>query len=323
MTTIQPGFLLLCLSFVCISETKAGHENFFSDTQSGHKDVPEWVTNNAFEYGFNFGWYIPNNSTANYYNGSSPVHSLEDKIGKDPYTGCLCTYNYTHQEIKDALGGYEFHIMEYPEKMKYNKPVTLGFYAKYNLSYHLGIYFELNYARLEAVDFFSIQTENQPSNGFYPDNIKYYPIKGVEKRYDMNLGMFLSFGEPAMLRPYLELAFNMNNTYVEEQTISVEGTVYSIRNQELAYYHYRDYGVAQGAMLGGGMQFFVNKRYNVYTGVDFFMKKIRLGDFRGANFSSVAPEDRILTYDAYKLNTVLYIRFIFKQFIWKTKELER
>ena len=81
----------------------------------------------GLEYGFNLGGYLANNKTANYFNGQSGSNNIENIIGKDAYAGSINgAYSPIHEEIKDALGGYEFHIKELPTRMRYNPGALLG-----------------------------------------------------------------------------------------------------------------------------------------------------------------------------------------------------
>jgi len=158
---------------------------------------------------------------------------------------------------------------------------------KYNLSDNIAIFGDFNYAKLTTVDQFSIQlyTGDQISDRA----IIFNKIKGEEQRYDINLGIFMTFGKPALIKPYIQAAFNLNNTIVKDASVefrndSVAGSkpiTFSFLNPYNKYYNIRDWGLGYGALVGAGFRLMLNDKFLTYLGGDFSMKHIYLGDNKG------------------------------------------
>ncbi len=258
----------------------------------------------GFQWGFNFGTYRANNATANYYNGESETNNLNDIIGNDPYTGTWNnTYNYTYNEIKEELG-YDFEIAELPERMKYDIAFALGFYVKYNINSNTGFFMDFNYVKLKANNIFTLRLKN--GYDIVP-NYECY-INGAEERFDIDLGICKIYGQPNRYKPFVELAFNINNTRVKEATAYIESPnktlSYSFLSPYNEYYNLRDDGIGYGVYVGTGIQIIISESFLLYSGVNIQMKQINLGEYK----------------EKYRLQENFFIRLVFKNLISSSQD---
>ncbi len=269
-------------------------------------------TKGFLEYGFNFGMYFANNNTANYYNGSNNINNLEKLIGPEMWnangTPADTTYvNPYHKQIKE-LYRHEFEIKELPQRMRYNKPTAIGFHLKYNVSDHMAIFGDFNYAKLTTVDQFSIQliTGDQISNRA----VIFNKIKGTEQRYDINVGVFMTFGKSSLIKPFVQAAFNLNNTLVKDasvefrnDSVTKQTLTFSFLNPYYNYYNMRDWGLGYGVLAGGGLRLMLNDKFLTYIGGDVSMKHIYIGDNKG-----------------FHPHGLVYIRILYNMRLLKKKE---
>jgi hypothetical protein len=300
--------------FICNNKANAQFKNdikthsLFLISESHHstlklskEDSAEYSVK-GFQWGFNFGTYFANNATANYYNGTNETNNLNAIIGNDPYTGTWNnTYNYTHDEIKEELG-YEFEIAELPERMKYDIAFALGFYVKYNINNNTGFFADFNYVKLKANNIFTLDLYD----GYdIAQNLECY-INGAEERYDIDLGICKTYGQANRYKPFVELAFNINNTKVKQATAYIESLThpnkilsYSFLSPYNGYYNLRDDGIGYGVYVGTGIQIILSESFLLYSGVNIQMKQINLGEYK----------------EKYRLQENFFIRLVFKNLI--------
>lgn len=263
-------------------------------SQSPSDDNPFYLK--GLQYGFNFGVLFPSSKTANYYNGDqSNTLSLKRAIIDSGYWNG--SVNYTHKEIREKVfNGDDFEISELPLKMKYSVATNIGFYVKENIKDNIGVFLEFNFAKLTAEDKFSLERRNMPPGSIVEPY--FFKLYAKESRVDINLGISKSFGTPQRFKPFASAGLNMNNTKVLSADALIGDSKYSYLNPYNEYYGIRDYGIGYGVLLGGGLQIIASQSLLMHTGIDFSLKKINLGDNK-----------------KYNLNTVFYIRLLFKSII--------
>lgn len=271
----------------------------FSQPDGLTKGERKVLTIKGLQYGFNFGVYFPGNATANYYNGL-PNNTLSlKKILLDTFTyiGPGYSVNSVHDSIRNRnFNGDDFAIKEYPQHMRYSIAMNIGFYTKYNFNDNLGIYLEVNYSKLKTTDKVSIERLNMAMGSIQTPY--YFTLLDKESRVDINLGMMKAFGPPRIFKPYMEGAFNLNNTRVLSADVNTGYHTYSYLNPYNEYYGIRDDGIGYGVVVGGGLQIVLSQAMVLYTGMDFTIKKIKLGDNKDFN-----------------LNSFLYVRLLFRNLI--------
>lgn len=282
------------------------YNSSFAQHSSRNKEANNIFKLKGLSYGFNFGAYIPSNKTANYYNGdSSHTLSLYRSIIDRNYFYHNQYYYGNYDSIRNKIfNHYDFVIKELPQHMRYSVAINIGFYTKYNFNDNLGIYFEINYSKLKTTDKVSIDVLNTAYGSIQAPY--FYDIMGKESRVDINLGVMKSFGTPRIFKPYIEGAFNLNNTRVLSADINFDYTengitknlTYSYLNQYNQYYSIRDDGIGYGIVAGGGIQTIVNQTIVLYTGFDLTLKKIHLGE-----------------NNKFNLNSFIYFRFLFHNLI--------
>ncbi len=270
-----------------------------AQTGSDEKEEQNYLKLKGLSYGFNFGVYFPGNKTANYYNGSGR-NNLHDAIIST--TNYLYQPRYIYDSIKNKIFKNDFAIKELPQHMRYSVATNIGFYTKFNFDDNFGMYLEINHAKLKTTDKVTFDV----FNGVSIKNVSAYSIHAKESRVDINLGIMRSFGKRRIFKPYVEGAFNLNNTKVLSADINFDYTengitknlTYSYLYQDYQYFIKRDDGIGYGVLAGGGVQVIVNQAMLLYTGIDFTLKKIHLGDNKN-----------------YNLNSFIYLRLLFRNLI--------
>lgn len=302
--------LLLCISYLStVAQINRSYTYRQPDPEAQKKKKKKEIVKfetKGLEYGFNFGMYKADNQTANYFNGASGANLLEDIIGKDLYAGSISgTPSMIHEQVKELLGGYEFHIYELPKNMRYDPAVLIGFHGKVNVTEKTGIYIDFNYAKLRTIDQFSIETENYPAGFISQKALQFFPIQGMEKRYDINIGVMQCLTDKRFA-PYVEGALNYNNLHVDDAAVYIKEQYFSFLNPYNSYYKVRDYGGGYGALVGVGGRLLYTQGVFINIGYNLSYKLINLGVYKNNYF-----------------NHTIYLRFNFWQKIWKAEEIER
>ena len=169
----------------------------------------------------------------------------------------------------------------------------MGIYFRYSMKNYTGIGVQFNYAKLTAADVFSIEVDPNSIILSEPD-IRLYTIWGTEKRMNIDISYFKYFKlkNPA-INPYAEIGFNVNNTSVVENKISIEGLEYSLINnlQSGSYipgtgnaeYTVKQGGLGWGTSFSIGSRFCFQHKYIFDTGFTIYMQKINLENYTAIN----------------------------------------
>ncbi len=272
-----------------------GLSGFKSDDDVSPVDVIK-----GWQAGFSLGLYRANKYSANYYNGMSSRNNLYNIIGKNKYAAYPYNYNYNYDNIKEMLGyDYDLDTTSLPVNMRYDIAVNVGFYAKYNFNNNTGIFFEVNYAKLKTKGVFTLNIENgidlQAKEQFY--------LNGAEERVDINMGICKTFGPPEMIKPYYELALNMNNCTPVEMTAYIRDMSFSYFSTYDTYYNLPRGGIGFGVTAGSGVQINLAENFVVYSGIYLSYKNMHLEE-----------------YEDYRLHEHFFIRFLYKNFISSREE---
>ncbi|MDR2906958.1 MAG: hypothetical protein LBU91_03080 [Bacteroidales bacterium] len=170
---------------------------------------------------FGVGGFMPGKYVANYYSGSNA------NINKILY---IFENKYRYNEVKQELGGYDFNRWTTPEKMRYKLATAISFRASLNTSAHTSFFIHVNKLNLVATDIFTIDLD-MPI-GLQLD-YKQHKIWGKESRTMLDVGFQqLSEMNAQHVSWFYELAFNLTNTKVLENSIEIGKLTYSILNGE-------------------------------------------------------------------------------------------
>lgn len=282
ITTGKTAILMAFIIAAWLLQPAAAQNNSlrYNDGPDGHEEELRTI---HFVYGLNLGGYFPNNSTANYYNGTGR-HSLAETLNRQ--------HNYNR--IRESLG-YDFELHGLPLDMSYSPAITVGMFGVMLLTEKTGIHGEFNFVRLRASDQFTIKLD-RPSF-IEGDNVVRYPLSGVEERSEIRLGLqHTAISRENTIHPFFETGVSMVNTRVRENRARIEGANYNIRNIGDTYYNFRDDGIGFGGYASVGIRMDLGDSYALALGGSSSYLGINLGEF-----------------DAYYLQFMLFTRLFLNQ----------
>lgn len=211
--------------------------------------------------GATLGYYISNNATANYYNGSG-INNIENVI-----------YNaYNYPRIYEALGNLDFTMGDYPESMSYNSSISLGGFVGYRTASPFTPFLEMGITNFKLADAFTLILDD-PSTGTTEDDIEVAEVRGGEKRLDFSLGSFYYFQGDRLL-PYAEFGVNFNYAELTSNEIYIRSWHYSI--QRATNPPTVQGGFGYGAFAGIGAQYRMNARNSFMLGARVDYKSINM-----------------------------------------------
>ncbi len=240
-------------------------------------------TFSVLSYGLNVGFYFPDNHPANFYNGSPANDNKLDLV--------LRNYYY-REEINQALG-YQLDSLnpyDLPSKMKYEPAVSIGFYARYPLHKLLGVFAQFNFVKLTAKDIFLLNLDLPQGYSLDP-TYRQFPIWGIEKRVNIDLGISRYFPTKTRNIFFFEGGLNINNTRVVENKIQIKDKTYSlvnlygsqsyIPNSQLQEYQVIQGGIGFGMFATGGIRLVFSDHLSMDPALTFYWKGINLGQYDG------------------------------------------
>ncbi len=264
-----------------------------SFSQKYTKGEDKVAKNKSWCFQINTGVAFANKYQANFYNGSDANQNNISYIFKNP-----TWYNEIHRVLNDT-----FNLMELPTNMKYSPAFCVGFGLKKKFTNHFGVFGNFNFSRFKALDAFTMKIGNKPS-GYTFDNIKTYPIWGKEDRINIDLGVSMEIKLVKQIYGFVEVGFNINNTRVKENKISIESLEYSliniyanqtyVPNTALQEYQIKEGGLGIGAFISPGFEFRFYDNVAVQILGSFYWTKVNM-----------------MHYDVYKPQYNAILRFVF------------
>lgn len=246
-----------------------------------HYGKEECKDRSGLEYGGLGGIYVANNSTAQFYSG---------KPGNENNVDYVFQNQYWYEEIRHLLDFYDtVFVREYPEKMGYSPAFSFGLFVKYDLNCRTGIYLQFYYAKLKANDVVSVEVD--PTEFISEPDIRLLPIKGVEERNIVDLGITHSFGLNKVARLTLGGGISMNNSLVKESAIYIEDKKYNliqvygnrpyVPNSNQQGYEIRQGGIGFGLFGTIGVRMEFNPTVAIEPGVSLHMMNVNLKEGAG------------------------------------------
>lgn len=293
------------------------------------EDEKSWSEYNltGWRFGINMGMYFADKTSATYYSG---LPSNENNIAY-----VLDNY-YWYEEIRQQLnsrdiikgvsqvpnnwagaynewraiynvpaGDEEQWWIYYPETMKYDASISVGFYAKYNFNNTTGIFIQSNYVKLKTNGVFQMAIDS--ITGFSEPALRPGYIVGEEERINIDLGISKFYRTGQMTSVFIETGFHMNSTQVLANRIQIGNQEYSIvdvylnqnyvPNTNVTSYNIYQGGIGYGIFFNGGVKFILSKDISIDPGVEFYWNKVNLEGYKD-----------------FGLNYYAYIRLIFGLF---------
>jgi len=249
----------------------------------------------GFQYGLDFGLYMPNKYSANYYNGS------EGNLNNIKYIFSTDTY---YKEILQALNVSDtshFYLNECPTDMRYPKTISAGLYISYNFNRSTGVYIQFNYVKLKPKDFFTISISPQDEILTKPTLLQ-FPIIGEEERINIDLGYSQAFRLTENIDIVSEAGIALNDTKVLTSKIIIKDVKYGndkeynlinvYGNKQYApgtnqqAYNIVQGGIGIGLHGGAGIRFNFNENYSLQPGATLYWNNVNLQGYNDMRFSS-------------------------------------
>lgn len=171
----------------------------------------------SIKLGIAVGYYMPDDATANYYNGRD-----------NGRLGFLLEQSQQRNQIRQSLGGYSFSLEEYANDMRYNNAMSFELQLEYEFASNWVISARFHKLSLSASGIFTLRVDRQNQNGTLEPYLEQVNISGKESRSHINLGV----GNKFFLKPRLylltEAGLDISIVEVKENKILVADRPYTL-----------------------------------------------------------------------------------------------
>lgn len=214
----------------------------------------------AFKLGIYVGYYNSGDATANYYNGRD--NNRLEYFLKQPYT---------HTQIKESLGGYEFSLEEYANDMRYNAAASFELQMAYEFGRNWSISARFHNVSLAAAGIFTLRVQRQNQNNSVEPYLEQADISGKETRSHIDFGVGKKFFFEEKFYFLAEAGLDLNFVEVKENKLRIADRTYglstytNVLNQQASNPTTFGSGFYLGPGLGyafpGNMDFLVKATY--------------------------------------------------------------
>ena len=221
-----------------------------------------------WEYGVQFGAFLADNYSADFYNGE----------GVNDITRITEAYD---DEIRNAIqtanpessSFNEFRLGDLPRNMGYNTASMPGLHLEYHSDSTTSFFINFQYIKLRTSGNLII---TDPNNDYNLDNDFMGRIRATEERVFIDIGIRQSFQTPGNFSFYLTGGVNINNTTVMSHKIDIATFTRSIQSRysdrpiNTGYptnnYNFKQGGIGIGIVGGGGVK--LSYQQSLYAAID-------------------------------------------------------
>lgn len=244
------NFLLAFILFLSI--------HTFAQPEAKNDTVRPW-----WEYGVQFGAFLADNSSANFYNGEG-INDITRITDNEDY----------RERIRQSIPYEQFQIGTMPQNMAYNATSMPGIHLEYHRDSSISFFINFQYVQLKANDNFKVI---DPIDDFGFEKYILSNIRATEERVMIDIGTKKSWPATGHFSYYIIGGVSINNTTVESHKIDIGTFTQSIKSnyseeEENPYYPGNNYDFKQGGIgLGfvGGMGIKLTYQQNLYAALDF------------------------------------------------------
>lgn len=231
--------------------------NTFAQPGTKNDTVRPW-----WEYGVQFGAYIADNNTANFYNGQG-VNDITRITDNEHY----------RDRIRQAIPYEQFQIGELPQNMGYNSASMPGLHLEYHKDSTTGFFINFQYVKLQANGTFKVI---DPNDNFGFEEYILSNIRATEERVLIDIGIKQSWPAPGHFSYYAIGGISINNTTVMNHKIDIGNFTRSIKSnystdQENPNYPTNNYDFEQGGIgmgIVGGVGVKLTYQQSLYAALD-------------------------------------------------------
>lgn len=257
------------------------------DSYEEEEEEEEEDDERGFSIGLNLGAYFANKKSAGFYNGSC-AYTVIGSVGEVRCYDIFERLQLTPQDINYITSYYNITSFEapidmYPLNMRYAPALAFGLHIKYNFNRENAIVFNSNFMRLKTTDVFTLRFVGGPIEPNAQQNVQIFDIVGKEDRFQMSLAYRLGAMMNDNANFYFDIGGTMLGTRVISNEIFVADRTYSLfigaaNPQQIINYQPRT-DVGFGWMLGTGMEFYFNEKYEMDLGISYSRDKVILGSY--------------------------------------------
>ncbi len=275
------------------------------------EEEDEWEEGDrsGFNFGLNIGAYFANKQSAMFYNGEALWNLGDVQANTMTIEERLTLNQVTQQQVTNLIGAESFTIPAdaYPQNMRYNPGVAVGFRLGYRWNNDNGIFLDMNYVTVKAADKWTLQTNLLPDPMQGTADIRLYNIIGEEDRLNMHLGYRGAIMINDDSNWFIEGGGSFLATRLVDNYIEIEGTTFDLwlaqQGQNFLLGPTSNLtGTGLGWFAGTGVEVFFNDTYEINLGFRFSRDRVVMGDFEPWNPKTGEPRKRLT-------NSLLYLSF--------------
>ena len=248
-------FFLLLLAYVNLS--------FAQKTKKDPNDT--WSTL-GFDFYVGGGFYLSDNTNANYYNGA-PSNEVN--------LGLLFNNTYRFNEIAILVrNNYPYvdslWLGDYPTNVKYSLGMNIGLGVKYKFRKNWGISINYSHVKLTASDQFLIKFDQPIGNQRNDYAIETLLAKEERSFFDISIAHL--FHSSPILKPFVEFGVQFNYVKVKSVEAIIEETHFDLLSAVSSVYvpgqqtnpNYRNWAApGYGASFTGGVKIVFNETFSL------------------------------------------------------------
>ncbi|NVO21413.1 MAG: hypothetical protein HXX13_17060 [Bacteroidetes bacterium] len=216
----------------------------------------------GFEFGLNFGVYMPSKYSANYYNGSDKnINNTKWLLSNNVAFAYDTILNRLNVIEHTAIDTFYVQSDGWPTNMHYKLSVMPGLYGQYTFNDLYALYFDFNITKLTTQDVIVFKIPLP-----YLSEPKQYlsPIRGVEERVYFDIGLRRNFPKSDKISYFLIGGLSVNNTTVKKSSFYIDQKEFSIINNYIngvyigpnaQTLNQKQGGIGWGIYLSGGASF--------------------------------------------------------------------
>ena len=249
---------------------------------------------NGWFGGISLGVAFPSNYPANFYNGS-PENENSFYRAIRAYTNAESGY---YQEIKEAIGQHDFDTTtteSFSKNMAYSAAANFGIYGGFIFKKMNRILVSVDYHHLKTngalILYYDTETPGNKPGDYYYDKGS---VHGTENRFHINVLYSREFRGGEYTNWYLMGGFNMSNTIVKENYVTIPyadnsplpplryNIKYAPRDKtgNVYDYNYVQGGIGFGATAGIGLRLLFTNTFSIDPELQFFYSNVHLNGYQ-------------------------------------------
>jgi hypothetical protein len=269
-------FILFLFSCQLYAQVAKNDEN--TPNETFEEALLSELNRKGFNLGIYVGVYIPNQYTAQLYNGygfnaegdrnSFYQSFMYNKIVLE-YGGGYGQKDYVAEALGVNPGEWSFNENDMPINMRYIPAFMFAFNLRYSVDKKNSIIINIEGTKINARGNFTLNVQNAPSVfGQPPRSIQTFGIRGSEQRLLLQLGYQRLLGKNEKLQLILEGGMNITLAKFDKNDIMINNLYIDLTANNYypggnAYVIRKPVGVGYGAFVGTGFNVSIDPRWRI------------------------------------------------------------